>query len=123
MSRPCFLPLFTRVRGREFCELRVDGGLGSSAYPRCSGAASSRRSSSEGIWLSFTPVRLVDWYLGLSLGQKIVVGVAGGALVLVGFYLASLLIFSVVAVSFEKKPHQGTRPEASARASANDSAI
>ena len=40
---------------------------------------------------------MVDWYLGLSLGQKIVVGVAVSALVLVGSYLASLLILSVAA--------------------------
>src|SRR5215216_2710937 len=33
---------------------------------------------------NISPVRLVDWYLGLSLGQKIVVGVAVVALVLVG---------------------------------------
>jgi len=72
---------------------------------------------------------LVDWYLGLSLGQKIVVGVAVAALVLVGSYLASLLIFSVVGVGGADNPPQGQtsapgspRPGASASASASASA-
>ena len=34
-------------------------------------------------------MRLVDWYLSLSLGQKIVVGAAVAALVFVGSYLAN----------------------------------
>jgi hypothetical protein len=75
------------------------------------------------------PVRLVDWYLGLSLGQKIVVGVAGCALVLVGSYLASLLIFSVAGVGGADSPPQGQTPApasprrgASASASASASA-
>jgi hypothetical protein len=72
---------------------------------------------------------LVDWYLGLSLGQKIVVGVAVSALVLVGSYLASLLILSVARVGGEDYPPQGgapapasVRPGTSASASASASA-
>ena len=53
---------------------------------------------------------MVDWYLGLSFGQKIVVGVAGCALVLVGSYLASLLIFSVAGVWRAHSPPQGGSP-------------
>ena len=55
-------------------------------------------------------MRLVDWYLSLSLGQKIVVGVALAALVFVGSYLASLLIFSVVGVGGADSPPQGGTP-------------
>src|SRR5215217_5142091 len=55
-------------------------------------------------------LRLVDWYLGLSLGQKIVVGVAVGTLVFVGSYLASLLIFSVAGVELADSPPQGQTP-------------
>jgi hypothetical protein len=74
-------------------------------------------------------VRLVDWYLGLSFGQKIVAGVAVAALVFVGVYLASLLIFSVAAVMRADYPPQGgttapasPRPGASASTSASASA-
>lgn len=74
-------------------------------------------------------MRLVDWYLGLSLGQKILVGVAGLALVFVGAYLASLLIFSVAQVMrADHQPQGGTpetaspRPGATASASASASA-
>src|SRR5215208_1882407 len=59
---------------------------------------------------NISPVRLVDWYLSLSLGQKIVVGVALAALVFVGSYLASLLIFSVVGVGGADSPPQGGTP-------------
>jgi hypothetical protein len=55
-------------------------------------------------------VRLVDWYLGLSLRQKIVVGVAVPALVVVGAYLASLLILSVMGVGGADDPAQGGTP-------------
>jgi len=55
-------------------------------------------------------VRLVDWYLGLSLGQKIVVGVAVPTLVFVGAYLASLLILSVAGVLCADYPPQGATP-------------
>jgi hypothetical protein len=72
---------------------------------------------------------LVDWYLGLSFGQKIVAGVAVAALVFVGVYLASLLIFSVAAVMRADYPPQGgttapasPRPGASASTSASASA-
>src|SRR5215212_1054685 len=74
-------------------------------------------------------LRVVDWYLGLSLGRKIVVGVAVAALVFVGSYLASLLILSVAAVMHADSPPQGQtppapaspRPGASASASASAS--
>ena len=74
-------------------------------------------------------MRLVDWYLGLGLGQKIVVGGAVAALVLVGTHLASLLILSVAAVMRPDTPPQGQtpapaspRPGASASTSASASA-
>ena len=68
--------------------------------------------------------------MGLGLGQKIVVGGAVAALVLVGSYLASLLILSVAAVmSADSPPQEGAtpapkspRPGASASASASASA-
>ena len=67
--------------------------------------------------------------MGLGLGQKIVVGVAVAALVLVGSYLASLLILSVAAVMRADSPPQGQtpapaspRPGSSASASASASA-
>jgi len=72
---------------------------------------------------------LVDWYLGLSLGQKIVVGVAVAALVLVVSYLARLLILSMAAVMRADSPPQGgtpapasSRPGASASVSTSASA-
>src|SRR5215207_3236412 len=73
-------------------------------------------------------MRLVDWYLGLRLGQKIVVGVAVAALVLVGSYLASLLILSVTVMRADTPPQGQTpapaspRPGSSASASASASA-
>src|SRR5215207_6465322 len=73
-------------------------------------------------------MRLVDWYLGLRLGQKIVVGVAVAALVLVGSYLASLLILSVTVMRADTPPQSQTpapkspRPGSSASASASASA-
>src|SRR5215208_890873 len=39
-------------------------------------------------------LRVVDWYLGLSFGRKIVVGVAAAVSVLLASYFASLLILS-----------------------------
>ena len=73
-------------------------------------------------------MRLVDWYLGLSLGRKIVVGVAVAALVFVGSYLASLLILSVTVMRADFPPQGQTppapaspRPGASASASASAS--
>src|SRR5215217_6319316 len=77
-------------------------------------------------------LRVVDWYLGLSLGQKIVVGVAVSALVFVGSYLASLLILSVAGVWRGDYPPQGQTPapgsprpgdSASASASASASSV
>ena len=73
-------------------------------------------------------MRLVDWYLGLGLGQKIVVGVAVAALVLVGSYLASLLILSVTVMRADTPPQGQTpapaspKPGSSASASASASA-
>src|SRR5215203_1245473 len=92
------------------------------AQPGSSGAERCRLSSSEGIWLSYSPVRLVEWYMGLSFGQKIVVGVAGCALVLVGSYMASLLIFSVAGVWRADFAFQGPRPGANASVPSSPSA-
>ena len=39
-------------------------------------------------------LRVVDWYLGLSFGRKIVVGVAAAVSVLLASYIATLLILS-----------------------------
>ena len=71
---------------------------------------------------------MVDWYLGLSLGRKIVVGVAVAALVFVGSYLASLLILSVTVMRADFPPQGQTppapaspKPGASASASASAS--
>jgi hypothetical protein len=72
-------------------------------------------------------MRLVDWFLGLRLGQKIVVG---GALAIVLFlatlatYLASLLILSSAGVGPEAPPPQqsGTPAPASLRPGASASA-
>src|SRR5829696_9517702 len=70
-------------------------------------------------------MRLVDWYLGLGLGQKIVVGGALAALVLVGTHLASLLILSVTVMRADSPPQGQTpapkspRPGSSASASAS----
>jgi hypothetical protein len=68
---------------------------------------------------------LVDWYLGLNLGQKIVVGVAVPAMVFVLAYLASLLILLGAGVGRGVYPPQeaatpapaSLRPGASASAS------
>ena len=70
-------------------------------------------------------MRLVDWYLGLNLGQKIVVGIAVPVLLFAFTYLASLLIFAAAGVGREDYPAQGggtpapasLRPGASASAS------
>ena len=70
-------------------------------------------------------MRLVDWYLGLRLGQKIVVGIAVPALVFVFTYLASMVILLAAGVGREDYPAQGggtpapasLRPGASASAS------
>jgi hypothetical protein len=72
-------------------------------------------------------MRLVDWFLGLRLGQKIVVG---GALTIVLFlatlatYFASLLILSSAGVGHEAPPRQqgGTPAPASLRPGASASA-
>ena len=53
---------------------------------------------------------MVDWYLSLSLGQKIVVGVAVSTLVFVGAYLASLLNLSVGGSGGADYPPQGGTP-------------
>ena len=51
-------------------------------------------------------MRLVDWYLGLALGQKIVVGIAVFVLVLVLTYLASIVILLAAGVGPEDSPSQ-----------------
>ena len=73
-------------------------------------------------------MRLVDWFLGLRLGQKIVLG---GALAIVLFlatlatYLASLLILSSAGVGHEAPPRQqgATPAPASLRPGASASAF
>ena len=70
-------------------------------------------------------MRLVDWYLGLDLGQKIVVGIAVPVLLFVFTYLASILILSVAGVGQEEDyPAQqgGTSAPASLGAGASASA-
>ena len=72
-------------------------------------------------------MRVVDWYLGLRLGQKIVVAVALAIalfLATLATYLVSLLILSASGVGQGAAPHQGgklapasLRPGASASAS------
>ena len=57
----------------------------------------------------------MDWYLGLSLGQKIIVGVAVAALVFLGAYLASLLILSVTVMRADTPPQDQTPAPASPR--------
>jgi hypothetical protein len=53
-------------------------------------------------------VRFVDWYLGLDLGQKIVVGVAVPALLFAGTYLVGIIILSV-AVMMRADPRPKAR--------------
>ena len=69
-------------------------------------------------------MRLVDWYLGLRLGQKIVVGIAVPALVFVFTYLASMVILLAAGVGREDYPPQqgGTPAPASLRPGASASA-
>jgi hypothetical protein len=68
-------------------------------------------------------MRLVDWYLGLNLGQKIVVGVAVPVLVFVFAYLASIIILLAAGVGPEDNPSQqgGTPAPASLRSGASAS--
>ena len=56
-----------------------------------------------------TLVRLVDWYLGLRLGQKFVVGVAVVAGLFLVSYLATLLVLSP-SESGEEPPRRDARP-------------
>ncbi len=71
-------------------------------------------------------MRLVDWYLGLAPGQKVVVGVAAFVLVLALTYLASIVILLAAGVGPEGSSSQGeeepvpasTTPSSSASASA-----
>jgi hypothetical protein len=51
-------------------------------------------------------MRLVDWYLGLNLGQKIVVGIAVPVAVFVLAYLASIVILLTAGVRPEDNPSQ-----------------
>lgn len=69
-------------------------------------------------------MRLVDWYLGLNLGQKIVVGIAVPALVFVVAYLASIVILLAVGERPEDQPAQqgGTPAPASLTPAASASA-
>ena len=65
-------------------------------------------------------MRFVDWYLGLELGQKIVVGVAAAALLFVGTYLAGIIL--AVAVAMRADPPPQGQPQALASPSASSSA-
>jgi hypothetical protein len=70
-------------------------------------------------------MRLVDWYLGLNLGQKIVVGVAVPVLVFVLAYLASIVILLAAGVGPEDYPPRqegGTPAPASLQPGASASA-
>jgi hypothetical protein len=70
-------------------------------------------------------MRLVDWYLGLNLGQKIVVGVAVPVLVFVLAYLASIVILLAAGVGPEDYPSRqegGTPAPASLQPGASASA-
>ena len=70
-------------------------------------------------------MRVVDWYLGLSLGQKIVVGIATAVGLLLFSYFASLVVLSWAGPREEDPPRAGASapvspqpegPRASARA-------
>src|SRR5215203_1631968 len=67
-------------------------------------------------------LRVVDWYLGLNFGQKIVVGVAAAASVLLASYFASLLILSPSERGEGAPPRAGTPSPESSSASASASA-
>jgi hypothetical protein len=56
-----------------------------------------------------TLVRLVDWHLGLRLGQKFVVGVAVAAVLFLVSYLATLLVLSPLEPR-EEPPRSDARP-------------
>jgi hypothetical protein len=69
-------------------------------------------------------MRLVDWYLGLNLGQKVVLGVTVPILVFVLAYLASIVILLVAGVGPEDYPPRqegGTPAPASLRPGASAS--
>jgi hypothetical protein len=76
-------------------------------------------------------VRLVDWYLGLTTGQKVVVGTASFVLVIAFTYLASIVILLAAGAGPEDTPPQQGRtpapasptPSPSASASPSDSTI
>src|SRR5215208_2752214 len=67
-------------------------------------------------------LRVVDWYLSLNFGQKIVVGVAAAASVLLASYFASLLILSPSERGEGAPPRAGTPSPESSSASASASA-
>ena len=67
-------------------------------------------------------MRVVDWYLGLSFGRKIVVGVAAAVSVLLASYFASLLILSPSERGEGAPSQAGTPAPVSSSASASASA-
>ena len=67
-------------------------------------------------------LRVVDWYLSLNFGQKIVVGVAAAVSVLLASYFASLLILSSSQRDEGAPSQAGTPAPVSSSASASASA-
>ena len=67
-------------------------------------------------------MRLVDWYLGLNLGQKILVGIAVPVFVFVLAYLASIVILLAAGAGGEDYPAQGGKTPAPASLSPGASA-
>jgi len=56
-------------------------------------------------------MRIVDWYLGLGLGQKIVVGLAVAVVLFFASFWGALLVFSLLAAGDEEvAPAQATAP-------------
>src|SRR5215217_6247765 len=56
-------------------------------------------------------MRIVDWYLGLGLGQKIVVGLAAAVVLFLASFWGALWVFSLFAAGDEEgAPAQATAP-------------
>ncbi len=68
-------------------------------------------------------MRVVDWYLDLNIGQKVVVGVAVAVGLFLATFLATLLILSSSERGEEAPPRAGTPAPASSSASASASSV